>query len=1184
MKQTVASRADLVRAISSGVAVYSYVAEQLGLEHQPTAAKETGSVLTDDILQEDAPPEEEETEGDSKQVQPRPGVPFWQPCLWFDRKPKYGRLIDTDYGSEGDNPPSTADSPPVPVVVQPFAPLATFTDVLTRLRHQTELARPGRMIDINRLVSELSQARDLDRVPRLNRRTWGERLHVVIDLARRLIPYREDQREIAKQLKRLLPNSGTSVSILRERHEQPWIQWPEELEGSPMDPAPGDTILALSDLGTLDQTSCLAEKIWERLGRSWVDRQCRMLALVPCRVDHLPGQMTALWQPVQWDRFSSLGPTPSEEETVAARERLLALLSQAVRIEPQLVRAVRRLFVEGLRDPGLESLVWQVCSKGSSDHCTAAGLSRDQAERFQIQIAGDELSQLAWELIQAFHKGEYEGIRITECSNLSAESWKLLNSSDRRRVRDWFDTLWNVVKVHGEDADERADFFIRVSPLLSADAFERLPALHRLQHRLCPDDPAPKGYDPALAGVQDAPMQSIRIWQVGGQFEFRRRGEQPARSSPLATIRLKNPEIVIDSLDEWPDDNSGERFWLDGVAPEWADRWGRDQFGLWAEFVIGDVRQRMRWIPPGEFLMGSPASEAGQNMDELPQQPVTISRGFWLFDTPCTQELWEAVMGQNPSRFKGVRRPVENVSWDDCQKFHERLCQCCPGLSLRLPTEAEWEYACRAGTKSATYADDGVLENIAWYGGNSGGQSHDVGQLRPNRFGLFDMLGNVWEWCRDYSGRRYTPELIADPQHKRSVSSTDRVVRGGSWGSSARGVRAAYRYGDRPGNRVNDLGFRCSSSGSEPRVQEWKESRRPQVVRSQRAVRGRRPIAEPAGDSEQASEDRLLRLTDRDVEYAPVPQGPIVRLRTDLEEVFLCQTPRPPWASRVGRDQFGLWAEITVPCKTHGEVRQRLRWMPPGRFLMGSPESEKGRYSNEGPQHEVALANGFWLFETPCTQSLWEAVMGDNPSRFKGDRRPVETVDWNQASEFVARLSEIVGLQLRLPSETQWEYACRAGCEAATYAGDFDPDDPATQGELQQIAWYSANAQGATHDVAQLLPNPWGLYDMLGNVWEWCDCYDQLRQEDPSSALRVIRGGGWGNPALFVRAAYRVGLHPRDRGGHLGFRCSSSGEEEGTGNAEPERSGRSRRGAGVDSAAKSDESMFQRLKNWLTDN
>ncbi|MFM7867621.1 MAG: formylglycine-generating enzyme family protein, partial [Planctomycetaceae bacterium] len=134
----------------------------------------------------------------------------------------------------------------------------------------------------------------------------------------------------------------------------------------------------------------------------------------------------------------------------------------------------------------------------------------------------------------------------------------------------------------------------------------------------------------------------------------------------------------------------------DGIPPAWASAWGEDDYGPWVEIHVADARQSLRWIPPGTFLMGSPDSENGRASDEGPQQPVTVSHGFWLFDTPCTQALWQAVTGQNPSHFRGAQQPVESVSWEDCQRFIESLNNSLPDLQLALPTEAEWEYACRA--------------------------------------------------------------------------------------------------------------------------------------------------------------------------------------------------------------------------------------------------------------------------------------------------------------------------------------------------------------------------------------------------------------------------------------------------------------------------------------------------------
>jgi formylglycine-generating enzyme len=187
-----------------------------------------------------------------------------------------------------------------------------------------------------------------------------------------------------------------------------------------------------------------------------------------------------------------------------------------------------------------------------------------------------------------------------------------------------------------------------------------------------------------------------------------------------------------------------------GYAPVWASSWGQDEYGPWIAFRIGDVEQCLRWIPPGTFWMGSPNDDPERFEREKPQHQVRLSEGFWLFDTPCTQGLWEAVMGENPSRFQGVNRPVENVSWEDCQAFIIKVNEQIAGLHLRLPTEAQWEYACRAGTQEPRYDSD--VDAIAWYAANSDGETHDVGQKHPNTWGLYDMLGNVDEWVQDWYG------------------------------------------------------------------------------------------------------------------------------------------------------------------------------------------------------------------------------------------------------------------------------------------------------------------------------------------------------------------------------------------------------------------------------------------------
>ena len=277
------------------------------------------------------------------------------------------------------------------------------------------------------------------------------------------------------------------------------------------------------------------------------------------------------------------------------------------------------------------------------------------------------------------------------------------------------------------------------------------------------------------------------------------------RGSPLGAVQTASGEVMSAPGRIEPSVNE---FWQSGQPSAWAHRWGRDDFGPWATFRIGDVEQRMRWIPAGRFTMGSPEDEEGCWDDEGLQHEVELSRGFWLFDTPCTQTLWQTVTDDNPSQFKGENRPVEQVSWEDCQAFLSELNRQLPGLELRLPTEAQWEYACRAGTTAARYQED--LDAIAWYGDNSSDETHDVGLKHPNAWGLYDMLGNVDEWRQD-GMRDYTDTAVVDPVTPKEAGA-DRVIRGGAWNDSERTVRSAHRMALGAAIRGHVLGFRCSSS------------------------------------------------------------------------------------------------------------------------------------------------------------------------------------------------------------------------------------------------------------------------------------------------------------------------------------------------------------------------------------
>jgi formylglycine-generating enzyme required for sulfatase activity len=222
-------------------------------------------------------------------------------------------------------------------------------------------------------------------------------------------------------------------------------------------------------------------------------------------------------------------------------------------------------------------------------------------------------------------------------------------------------------------------------------------------------------------------------------------------------------------------------------------------------------------------------------------------------------------------------------------------------------------------------------------------------------------------------------------------------------------------------------------------------------------------------------------------------------------------------------------------------VAMRLVLIRPGKFMMGSSDSEQGRLGNEGPQHEVVITKPFYMGVTEVTQAQYEAVMGTNPSAFKGPMNPVESVSWDEAVEFCRRLSEKTGKTVRLPTEAEWEYACRAGTTTAFSFGDADS-------ALGDYAWYSANSGNKTHPVGRKKPNAWGLYDMHGNVAEWCQDfqggYAAGAVTDPagpgSGTSRVLRGASWRTNPDYCRSASRNYRTPDSRGNYCGFRVAVS--------------------------------------------
>jgi formylglycine-generating enzyme required for sulfatase activity len=263
------------------------------------------------------------------------------------------------------------------------------------------------------------------------------------------------------------------------------------------------------------------------------------------------------------------------------------------------------------------------------------------------------------------------------------------------------------------------------------------------------------------------------------------------------------------------------------------------------------------------------------------------------------------------------------------------------------------------------------------------------------------------------------------------------------------------------------------------------------------------------------------------------------------------------------KDYLGKRPIATLPSAKEKElvldlgnnVTMKLALIPAGKFIMGSPDSEKDRSTAEGPQREVTISKPFYMGVFEVTQEQYEQVMGKNPSAFKGAKNPVETVSWEDAVEFCKKLSAKTGKTVSLPTEAQWEYACRAGTKTRFGFGDADADlckygNYCDKSNTNGFDWQDKDHNDGfdkTAPVGSLKPNDWGLYDMHGNVWEWCsdwyaDSYADAKNQDPagpdSGTLRVLRGGGWSDTPLHCRSAFCDRDSPDYRSYRIGFRVA----------------------------------------------
>ena len=808
-------------------------------------------------------------------------------------------------------------------------PWARLTPVL-----RCRLSQPRRGgIDLKRLCWQVANQRPLKQLPRQVLSRWHPDIVVALDFSPRLWPYRWDMHRLCEQLRRHCGRTGLSLRLLAHGPWGGWTEWLTDEEADLADsmapqvwtqPPAGARLLVVGDLGALSPDASLRAQ-W----RDWVQHVqaagVRVEALLPLGADQLPAELAGLLPTIRWSPDSHLRPESGSQRAGAdfadgsgdpvgdSLHDLLAQVASLRRVDPPLLRALRRALPHQHGNAGLEGAVWSHPDVEVGIACT---LRPEAAPRWQQHLRS--LPRAVQQELQSLRRRHHQHLRaaLRHEEVLLAETHSAagtVNGAElgeatafMEQLAHWVTHLPTQAVPEGwqgfaEDAVRRVDaqtakrFESVFTRLLAADLRARrvgtqeqvdLPVwadAARVQDLLAPTTGAP----PRYWIVEHRPTQVLRLqprppslgeralalpfeaWHVTVQTS----ATSPQRISPLrgqyvhlcGTLELTTMSVQAGGqawrvapvrrprgVEGWGlqpgHQGISPRVWitrLDGVEAELPGPWnfgaavvtdvdrryhllagrqadttttaayGMDAYGLFADMNLAGTPQRLRHLPPGRFLMGSPATEPGRFYDEGPQHEVALTRGFWLADTCCTQALWQAVMGgKNPSHFTGdPTLPVDSVSWDDVQTFLGRLQQQLPpGVEAVLPTEAQWEYACRAGSQTPYSFGDTLTPEQANFVGKLG-KTVPVKSLPANPWRLYEMHGNLLEWCSD-AQRKYTAEPVEDPDG--GQDGVSRVLRGGAWRDVAGRARSAHRDVSARDDRDQLFGFRFALRSIEP--------------------------------------------------------------------------------------------------------------------------------------------------------------------------------------------------------------------------------------------------------------------------------------------------------------------------------------------------------------------------------
>ncbi len=721
------------------------------------------------------------------------------------------------------------------------------------LRNNLGRQRNSRKVLVKPLVNALSRGVLIKRIPYRQKHIWSSHCQLILDLSAASLLFQQDMAELCAQLMQLRGTSGLEVLVIRDPLTDLRL-----LQNAIQMPSPTKTVMIVSDLGHYDSNAGKS-LAWQRFVQRLQRNNASLFVLSPTPTSVSPLNLS--YKALSWDRSANSAnrravPSDSQHEHQLTADDLLTLLAPAIRVEPSLLRAMRYQLPISQAHVGLEAAVWlhddvERCQNGFR-------FINDKKHRYleRFKLLPTALKRQACETIIRYHQHLPPDVLAEELLNARYLGGVAEEYSEKAIGRSW-----QIAKTLAQDSAAPAGvspWLLRLSQRLANAMWQQNPALETawyLHYQSAKQSgieiKRPPGLSLARASAYlHEPQLRVRykLYQLGADLVVSNILSQVDshfnQASLLGYINAMHPYLDC-RLDDAQGNSVNQTIQLDSQQtvvqleqqatitlitdqetlvlqdqqqkPIWASNIGRDQYGLYAEFTYQSTTQRLRWINPGSFFMGSPADEIDRETNET-QHQVTLTQGYWLADTACTQALWEAVMGDNPSDFKASKQnPVDSVSWNDIDQFIYKINHQLPGLDLRLPTEAEWEYACRTDTQTPFSFGENITPDQVNYNGNHPYAQGETGEYRnktlevkalpANSWGLYQMHGNVWEWCADWFDH-YATEPVTDPQGP--ATGDNRLLRGGSWFDDGRDVRSAYRINHTPSYRYLSSGFRLA--------------------------------------------------------------------------------------------------------------------------------------------------------------------------------------------------------------------------------------------------------------------------------------------------------------------------------------------------------------------------------------